>query len=87
MIWDRIRPKIDIDNNLEEDEIYFNGIFKDVIEKGMKVRIIIRIRFNEIYIIKFRKLPYRNGKIIEILENLSEDTLSNEEEDEEKNIE
>jgi hypothetical protein len=70
---------------LEEDEIYFNGIFENAIEKEMKIRTIIRIRLNEIYTAKFRKLPHRKGKIIEILEDLSENTLNNEK-DEEKDI-
>jgi hypothetical protein len=87
MMWDRVRPKIDIDNNLEEDEIYFDAMLEDAIEEGMKVRTIVRIRPNGIYTAKLRKLPHRKGKVIEILEDLSEDTLSNEEEDEEEDTE
>jgi hypothetical protein len=66
---------------LEKDEIYFNDIFKNAIEKGMKIRTIIRIRSNGIYTAKLRKLPYCKGKIIEILENLSEDIEEDEEKD------
>jgi hypothetical protein len=72
---------------LEEDEIYFDGMLEDSIEEGMKVRTIVRIRPNGIYTAKLRKLPHRNGKVMEILEDLSEDTLSNKEEDEEEDTE